>query len=192
MQIKAAQLDLARQKENLAFIRSFIDFIDNTGITRSSCISREKSGTKSFPYLDADHSYTPDEMRGGRAVCEAEEHRSHPRRLDPRARRDVLAVSRVAEAGGARRRRRGPLRQGLVHGLPVPPRDLRLFRPLPGRNRRDLPVAPTSMPGLTSPGRSACATSAAGEPNGTGEAICCWPSTSRRSTASWPAWGRRC
>ncbi len=61
--IRAAQLDLARQKENPEFIKSFIDFIAQYNYNTLVLYLEGKVRTKTFPYPSPDESYTPEEMK---------------------------------------------------------------------------------------------------------------------------------
>jgi hypothetical protein len=62
--IRAAQIDLARQKENLDFIKSFIDFIARYGYNTLLLYLEGKVRTKTFPYPSPEKSYSPEEMKG--------------------------------------------------------------------------------------------------------------------------------
>jgi N-acetyl-beta-hexosaminidase len=61
--IRAAQLDLARQKENLEFITAFIDFIARYNYNTLLLYLEGKVRTKTFPYPSPEWSYTPEEMK---------------------------------------------------------------------------------------------------------------------------------
>jgi len=61
--MRAAQLDLARQKETLEFIKSFIDFIAANGYNTLALYLEGKIRTATFPYPDPADSYTPAEMQ---------------------------------------------------------------------------------------------------------------------------------
>jgi len=61
--IRAAQLDLARQKENLEFVKSFIDFIARYGYNTLLLYLEGKIRTKTFPYPSPEKSYSPEEMK---------------------------------------------------------------------------------------------------------------------------------
>ena len=63
LKIRAVQLDLARQKETLDYIRSFIDFSSKYGYNTLVLYLEGRIKTKNFPYLDADDAYTPEQMR---------------------------------------------------------------------------------------------------------------------------------
>lgn len=61
--IRTAQLDLARQKESLEFIKLFIDFIAQYNYNTLLLYLEGKIRTKTFPYPSPEDSYTPEEMK---------------------------------------------------------------------------------------------------------------------------------
>ncbi|MCM8805022.1 MAG: family 20 glycosylhydrolase [Candidatus Omnitrophica bacterium] len=63
MKIKAVQLDLARQKENIDFIKNFINFIKKYGFNTLVFYLEGRIKTKTFPYMKDEESYKPEEMK---------------------------------------------------------------------------------------------------------------------------------
>ncbi len=63
MKIKAIQLDLARQKENLSFIFSFIDFAKQCSYNTLVLYLEGIIRTKSFTRIPGRNTYEPDEIR---------------------------------------------------------------------------------------------------------------------------------
>ncbi len=63
MEIKAVQLDLARQPENLEFIKDFCAFIANNGFNTMLLYLEGRIRTKSFPYPSEAESYSVDDMK---------------------------------------------------------------------------------------------------------------------------------
>jgi len=63
LKLRVAQLDLARQIENLDYIKSFIDFIAKNGYNALGLYLEARIKTKSFPYPPKNESYTPEEMK---------------------------------------------------------------------------------------------------------------------------------
>lgn len=63
MQIVCLQLDLARQKENLPFIKSYIDFAAENGYNSLLLYLENNVRTQSTLYFDADESYSEAEIR---------------------------------------------------------------------------------------------------------------------------------
>lgn len=63
LRFRGVQLDLARQKESLAFIKGFIDFIARYGYNLLVLYLEGRIKTNSFPYLSNAESYQPDEIR---------------------------------------------------------------------------------------------------------------------------------
>ena len=61
--ILAAQIDLARRKENLPEIKRFIDHLSSSGFNTLFLYLEDRIKTKSYPYPSDRESYTPDEMR---------------------------------------------------------------------------------------------------------------------------------
>jgi hypothetical protein len=61
--IRAAQLDLARQKETPEFIERFIDFISAHNFNTLGLYLEASVRTPSFPYADKNKSYSADDMR---------------------------------------------------------------------------------------------------------------------------------
>lgn len=61
--IKAVQLDLARQKETVQFVKDYIKFVKNAGYNTLVLYLEARVKTKSFPYPSARESYTPEEMK---------------------------------------------------------------------------------------------------------------------------------
>lgn len=62
-EIRCAQLDLARQKESLEFIRSFIDFLSENGYNALHLYLEDRIRTHSYPYPTPEESYSPAEIR---------------------------------------------------------------------------------------------------------------------------------
>ena len=62
-QMRAVQLDLARQMETLDTIRHFIDFAKQFGFNTVALYLEGRVRTKSFPWPAPEQSYTPDQMR---------------------------------------------------------------------------------------------------------------------------------
>jgi hypothetical protein len=62
MKIKAVQIDLARQKETIAFIKLFIDFIKNYGFNTLFLYLEGRIKTKTFPYMPDEESYIPKDI----------------------------------------------------------------------------------------------------------------------------------
>lgn len=62
-QIRAVQLDLARQIETVTFIKEFIDFIASNGFNTLLLYLEARVRTSSFPYPSAGESYSPQQMR---------------------------------------------------------------------------------------------------------------------------------
>ena len=63
MKIKAVQLDLARQKENLDYIRSFIEFISRWGFNTLVLYLEAIIRTKSFPWVEDEYAYEASEIK---------------------------------------------------------------------------------------------------------------------------------
>ncbi|MBN2640813.1 MAG: family 20 glycosylhydrolase [Victivallales bacterium] len=63
LKIRAAQLDLARQKETPEFIERFIDFISAHNFNTLGLYLEASVRTPSFPYADKNKSYSADDMR---------------------------------------------------------------------------------------------------------------------------------
>lgn len=63
MEIKAVQLDLARQKENINFIKKFINFIKKYGYNTIVLYLEGRIKTESFPYIPDEESYSPAQIR---------------------------------------------------------------------------------------------------------------------------------
>lgn len=61
--VKCAQLDLARQKESVSFIKSFIDFLADNGYNMLHLYIEDRIKTATYPYCSDDESYSPDEIR---------------------------------------------------------------------------------------------------------------------------------
>lgn len=62
-EFKSIQLDLARQKENIPFIQDFIRFVSDAGYTSVLLYLEDRIRTGSYPYPDADESYSVEEMK---------------------------------------------------------------------------------------------------------------------------------
>ena len=62
LKLRVAQLDLARQMENLDYIKSFIDFIGRCGYNALGLYLEGRIRTKCFPYPPPNESYTIEEM----------------------------------------------------------------------------------------------------------------------------------
>jgi hypothetical protein len=60
---RGVQLDLARQVENFAFIKSFIDFIEKNGFNFLVLYLEGRIRTKAFPYMGKHESYSTDEIK---------------------------------------------------------------------------------------------------------------------------------
>ena len=60
---RGAQLDLARQVENLDYIKSYIDFIAANGFTHLVLYLEGRVRTESFHLFPENESYSPDQMR---------------------------------------------------------------------------------------------------------------------------------
>lgn len=63
MKIRAVQLDLARQMENLSFIKEFIDFSSDFGYNCLVLYLEARIKTASFPYPSASQCYTGDQIK---------------------------------------------------------------------------------------------------------------------------------
>jgi hypothetical protein len=63
VKIKAVQLDLARQKENLEYVKSFIDFISRYGINTLVLYLEAVIRTKTFPWIEEKFAYEPAEIK---------------------------------------------------------------------------------------------------------------------------------
>jgi hypothetical protein len=73
MKIKAVQLDLARQKENLDFVFSFIDFAKQVGYNTLVLYLEGIIRTKSFARIEGQDTYEPDEIQ--KVVAYAAKHK---------------------------------------------------------------------------------------------------------------------
>ena len=62
--IVAVQLDLARQKESVAFLKSYMDRVRLVGYNTIVLYLEDRVKTPSYPYSSDEESYTLDEMRG--------------------------------------------------------------------------------------------------------------------------------
>lgn len=62
-EIRAVQLDLARQMESIDFIKEFIDFAVNSGFNAIFLYLEGRIKTTAFPFPPANQSYTPEQMR---------------------------------------------------------------------------------------------------------------------------------
>ncbi|MCL5408644.1 MAG: family 20 glycosylhydrolase [Candidatus Omnitrophica bacterium] len=62
MKIKAVQLDLARQKETVSFIKFFIDFIKKYGLNTLFLYLEGRIKTETFPYTSDKESYKPGDI----------------------------------------------------------------------------------------------------------------------------------
>ena len=71
MQIVCLQLDLARQKENMPFIKSYIDFAAQNGYNSLLLYLENNVRTQSTPYFDETESYSEQEIREMVAYAEA-------------------------------------------------------------------------------------------------------------------------
>ena len=63
MELICAQIDLARQKENLPFIKSYIDFAAENGYNAMLCYLENAVRSSETQYFDKDDTYSLDEMR---------------------------------------------------------------------------------------------------------------------------------
>lgn len=63
LQMRAAQLDLARQKETVPFICSFVNFLAEHHFNALFLYLEDRVRTKSYPYPSVPESYSPEEMR---------------------------------------------------------------------------------------------------------------------------------
>ena len=63
MKLICAQIDLARQKENIPFIKEYIDFAFNNGYNAMLCYLENAVRTSETEYFDKDDTYSLDEMR---------------------------------------------------------------------------------------------------------------------------------
>ena len=61
--LKCVQLDLARQKENIPFIKDFIRFAADAGYDSILLYLEDRIRTAGYPYPSDDESYSVDEMR---------------------------------------------------------------------------------------------------------------------------------
>ena len=61
--IRAAQIDLNRQKEPMAFIRSYMDFISENGYNTLVLYIAWRVKIKSHPWPSEEEAYTADEIR---------------------------------------------------------------------------------------------------------------------------------
>jgi hypothetical protein len=62
-EIRAVQLDLARQMETIDFIKEFIQFSANNGFNTLFLYLEARVKTKSFPYAPDDKSYSAEQMK---------------------------------------------------------------------------------------------------------------------------------
>ena len=62
MEIKAVQLDLARQKETVQYVCEFADLLKNWGMNALVLYLEGRVKTKSFPYKDSEAAYLPEEI----------------------------------------------------------------------------------------------------------------------------------
>ena len=62
MKLICAQIDLARQKENISFIKSYIDFAFENGYNAMLCYLENAVRTRETQYFDKDDTYSLDEM----------------------------------------------------------------------------------------------------------------------------------
>lgn len=63
MKLICAQIDLARQKENIPFIKSYIDFAFRNGYNAMFCYLENAVRTGETEFFDKDDTYSLDEMR---------------------------------------------------------------------------------------------------------------------------------
>lgn len=63
MELICAQIDLARQKENIPFIKSYIDFAAANGYNAMLCYLENAVRTADTEYFNKDDTYSLDEMR---------------------------------------------------------------------------------------------------------------------------------
>jgi hypothetical protein len=61
--IRAAQIDLNRQKETFSFVRQFVDFLADNGYNALCLYIGWRLRTESHPWPSTDEAYTPDEIR---------------------------------------------------------------------------------------------------------------------------------
>ena len=69
-EVRAVQLDLARQMETVPFVKGYLRFAKESGFNTVVLYLEGRVKTKSFPFRKDEESYTPDEMR--EVVAEAE------------------------------------------------------------------------------------------------------------------------
>ncbi|MBR2723762.1 MAG: hypothetical protein IKB77_05455, partial [Lentisphaeria bacterium] len=62
-QLKCVQLDLARQKENIPYIKEFITFAADAGYNSIMLYLEDRIKTASYPYIPDEESYSVQEMR---------------------------------------------------------------------------------------------------------------------------------
>ena len=62
-ELKCMQLDLARQKENIAFIKEFIVLAKDAGYNSVLLYLEDRIRTKSYPFISEEDSYSVEEMR---------------------------------------------------------------------------------------------------------------------------------
>ena len=63
LEVRAVQLDLARQQESIVFIKQFCDFIADNGFNTLVLYLEGRIRTDSFPYPAENESYSLDEMK---------------------------------------------------------------------------------------------------------------------------------
>ena len=63
LELRAVQLDLARQMESTAFLRDFIDYASSCGFNALLLYLEARVRTETFPYPAEEDSYTPQQMR---------------------------------------------------------------------------------------------------------------------------------
>ena len=61
---RGVQLDLARQMETVEYIEGFLDLIAQWGLNTLVLYLEGRVRTASFPYPQAEESYTPEEKHG--------------------------------------------------------------------------------------------------------------------------------
>jgi len=63
LELRAVQLDLARQMESMTFLRDFIDYASSCGFNALFLYLEGRVRTETFPYPAEEDSYTPEQMR---------------------------------------------------------------------------------------------------------------------------------
>ena len=90
MKMIALQLDLARQKESVNFVKSYVDFAKKSGYNTIFLYLETCVRTADTPFFDPDETYSFDEMK--EIVGYIEGVRGIPRRKNSGQRLDVARV----------------------------------------------------------------------------------------------------